>query len=476
MHGVRLLILFFAFFMAKAANSQDSSVTSQISSKYFETVSKKANTLQEQLDKKSQKVLASMQKEEARLRRRLARIDSLAANNIFSNSATKYRQLQEKLNNPTRYSQYLPQLDTLGTSLRFLEKNPQWLKDIGNTKDKLVNASQKLKTLEGKLQNAEEIKKFIKERKQYLKDQLEKFGFVKKLKRINKDVYYFSQQINEYKEILKDSKKAERKAIELLSKTKLFQDFMKKNSVLASLFRMPSDPNDPANSSILSGLQTRSQVTALIQNQIGTGGTSGQQVFQQNIQRAQSELNRIKNKIIKMGDSGGNGEMPDGFQPNDQKTKGFFKRLEFGGNFQSQKARSVFPVTSDIGVSVGYKLNGKSIIGIGVSYKMGWGSGFNNIRFTHQGVGIRSFIDWKIKGSLWVGGGFEQNFQSEIRSIPQLNGHTGWQQSGLIGISKVISTNKKFLKKTKLQLLWDLLSYQQVPQSQALLFRVGCNF
>jgi hypothetical protein len=44
---------------------------------------------------------------------------------------------------------------------------------------------------------------------------------------------------------LKDHKKAERKAIELLSKTKLFKDFMRKNSMLASLFRLPGDQNDP---------------------------------------------------------------------------------------------------------------------------------------------------------------------------------------------------------------------------------------
>jgi hypothetical protein len=51
-----------------------------------------------------------------------------------------------------------------------------------------------------------------------------------------------------------------------------------------------------------------------------------------------------------------------------------------------------------------------------------------------------------------------------------------WQQSGLVGISKVISIKSKFFKKTKLQLLWDFLSYEQVPRTQALKFRVGYNF
>ncbi len=32
------------------------------------------------------------------------------------------------------------------------------------------------------------------------------------------------------------------------------------------------------------------------------------------------------------------------------------------------------------------------------------------------------------------------------------------------------------LQKTKVQLLWDILSYQQVPKAQALKFRVGYSF
>ena len=44
---------------------------------------------------------------------------------------------------------------------------------------------------------------------------------------------------------------------------------------------------------------------------------------------------------------------------------------------------------------------------------------------------------------------------------------------GLIGLSKVIDVRSKFSKKTKVQLLWDFLSYQQIPRTQAIVFRVG---
>src|SRR5436190_2243800 len=325
-------------------------------------------------------------------------------------------------------------------------------------------------------QEAKEIKQFLKERRQFLKEQLSKFGFVKELKQINKQVYYYSAQVKEYKEILNDPKKIEQKAIELLSKTKVFKDFMAKNSMLASLFRMPGDPTDPNYVASLAGLQTRASVNNLIQQQISAGGPNAQQQFQNNLQQAQSQIQQLKDKVMQMG--GGNSEdiMPEGFKPNDQKTKSFWKRMEIGTNFQTQRATNFFPVTSDIGLSVGYKLNDKSIIGIGASYKFGWGSGWDHMKISSQGAGLRSFIDWKIKGSFWISGGYEQNYKEAFKSIDQLQNYSAWQTSGLIGISKVVSVKSKIFKKTKVQLLWDFLSYQQVPRTQAILFRLNYNF
>ena len=82
-------------------------------------------------------------------------------------------------------------------------------------------------------------------------------------------------------------------------------------------------------------------------------------------------------------------------------------------------------------------------------------------------------IDWKIKGSFWISGGYEQNYKEAFKSIDQLRDYSAWQTSGLIGISKVVSVKSKIFKKTKVQLLWDFLSYQQIPQSQPFVFRIG---
>ncbi len=443
--------------------SADSLISRMDVDRYAEQVTQKAEKLTEQLDAKTEKVLADLQKQEEKIYRKLlATKDSVAAKLKLQECRAKYEGIKQRISNPLQKgSHYIPKLDSLNTSLKFLA-------NFGAA-DRVRDAIAKTDLLKDRFQAAEEIKKFIKERRQQLKEQLEKLGMVKQLKKINKQVYYYSQQINEYKEILKDSRKIEKKALELLAKTKLFKDFMRKNSMLASLFRLPGDPNDPSTVANLSGLQTRAQVTALIQQQVGP---SGMQQLRQNMQAAQSELTQLKNKILAAGGGSSNDEMPD-FKPNQQKTKSFLKRLEYGANIQSQKASSFFPVTSDIGLSLGYKLNDKSIIGVGASYKLGWGRGWDHIAISHQGLGLRSFIDVKLKGSFWISGGYEQNYRTAFPDFSVLKDMNGWQQSGLIGISKVMPIKTKFFKKTSVKLLWDFLSYQQIPQTQAILFRIG---
>jgi hypothetical protein len=486
--SIVLFLILIAVLSAGAQHEQnaDSTQTPLLISpeKYLAVVTSKAKGIEEKLDKKSQKALAQYKAQEAKLIKKLSQLDSSAAQQLLQSSKAKFQQLEDQLKNPGKLSQYIPGLDSLGTTLNFLQANNPLLSQAKEAKEKLGEAISKVDALKLQLQKAETIKQFLKERKELLQQSLEKFGLVRELKQINKQVYYYAQQLNEYKAILKDPKKIERKALELLSKTKLWQEFFRKNSMLASLFRLPGgDPNDPANMASLAGLQTRAQVNSIIQTQLTAGGPNAQQQLQQNVQAAQAQLNQLKNKVLQMGggslpagQAGSDVEMPEGFKPNNQKTKTFLQRLEYGANIQSQKANNFFPVTSDIGLSLGYKLNDKSVIGIGASYKLGWGRGWNHIRLSSEGLGLRSYVDVKLRGSLWISGGYEQNYRTAFSDFEVLRNRSGWQQSGLVGLSKVISLKTKLFKKTSVKLLWDFMSYQQVPRTQPVVFRVGYNF
>ena len=411
-------------------------------------------------------------KQEEKLKRKLGRIDSLKANQLFAHSLDSLGNLKNRMRSKLgKISGPLsqaggPYLDSLGNSLAFLKQSKDLLQQSKGITEKLNGSLKSVDNLKDKLQQAEEIKAFIRERKQLLKEQLSQYtGFTKNLQKMNKEAYYYAQQLKEYKEVFKDKKKAEQKALEIIKKVPAFNNFMQKHSQLASLFNLPS--GDAASQS-LEGLQTRAQVEQLIQQRIGSGPNAGAAVSQQ-MAAARSKFDELKSKFPDLDNAG---EMPD-FKPKEMKTKSFLQRLEFGSNVQFQRSNKFFPTTGDLAGQAAYKFHKNGSAGVGLSYKLGMGTGFDNIRFTSQGMGIRSFIDWKLKGTFFLNGGYEQNYQPDYATLPEGVGQP-WTSSGLIGISKKYKINSKL--KGNVILLFDFLYNQHIPRTDPIKVRMGYNF
>lgn len=466
----RACFLLICLFGSCSGWSQDT--TGTVPTNYINAIEKRTDELTKKVDQKTARYLSKFKKREEKLLRKLARKDSTKAAQLLMTSKQKYQQLEKTLKGEKRLQEYIPSLDTLTSSLKFLSQNRELLAKTKDAQQDLTNALGKVEGLQSSLGKAEMIDQFLEERKQQLASQLKDLPFAKDLTKLHKQAHYYKAQVEEYKAALKDQKKLERKALELLSKTKAFQDFMRKHSQLASLFRIPGGEEESPVS--LAGLQTRAQVNADLQQRFGSDPAAIAQL-RENVQAAQGQLNTLKSKAESLqsgsvGNSIGDIQQPN-FRPNHQKTKPFLQRLEVGTNIQTQKAKWMFPITSDIGLSLGYKLNDKSIIGAGISYKLGIGTGWQHINLTHQGIGVRSFLEYQLKGSLYISGGYEQNYRSEIRAIEVLKDRSAWQQSGLIGVTKKYKVSKKL--KGNMQLLWDFLSYQQIPKTQSLMVRIG---
>ncbi len=448
--------------------------------KYLEQVSSKTEKYYNSITSKTEKTLERLSKWESKIKTILEKTNPETAQRLFGNGQLTFAALLQKYKEGKavadgykgKYDEYR---DKLTTTVKYLDEKKQQL-DSHIIKP-LATAKANTTKLNEQLKNTEAVEQFIKERKKQLLEQaLQYVGKSKYLQKISKESYYYIETLRNYKEIFSDPKKAEETALALLQKIPAFKEFLRKNSMLASLFSLPQTPSEGGGLNSLAGLQTRVQVNNLIQQQIASGGPNAQQQFQQNMQAAQSQLNELKNKILKAGGGSSDANMPEGFKPNNQKSKTFLQRLEYSANIQSQKSTAFFPVTSDIGLSMGYKINDRSVIGIGASYKLGWGRGWDHIKITHEGVGLRSYADIKLKGSFWISGGYEQNYRTAFNDFAQLRNSSSWQQSGLLGLSKVVAVKSKLFKKTSVKLLWDFLSYRQVPRTQPILFRVGYNF
>lgn len=490
-------------------------------SKLMSRIQSKTANLEQQLTRQTEKYLQKMARREERLKKKLYKIDSTSAKTLFANSSQQYAALVQKLkadtgNKATQLKGgYLPYADSIRCSMAFLQQNPQILgttsagasgigvggisssATISSVGGALQRPMSELQALQAKMQDADLAQQFVRDREGQIKQYLNQYtnlpgSLTTEYQGLNQDLYYYTQQVQVYKDMLNDPDKMEKKALSLLNQLPAFRQFMQNNSQLASLFGTPASYGTAQS---IAGLPTRDEVQQMIQSQMsgsgqisatgsgqmpgmgngGAAGNIGMGDLEQRMESAQSQLDEYKNRLSKLGAGGSDIDMPD-FRPNEQKTKTFWKRLEFGMNFQTTKNNYYFPTVTDLGLSMGYKLGHSNSVGVGASYKLGWGSGINHMALSSQGVGLRAYLDIKIKSSFSATGGFEYNYTTPFSSFQQLRQISHWTRSGLIGISKTVSVKSRVFSKTKLQLLWDFLSYQQVPKTQPIVFRIGYNF
>lgn len=490
-YSILLLIGLLAFNRGHA-QSLDSAAAKveNLPNHFFASIQKKYSSLEKNLTRKTNHYLKKMQRQEKKLQRKAGNSDS-TLNKPNTNVDSIYRAFRQQLAakenlagrvaQKVHLNQYNPFIDTLSTSLSFLEKYKGMADNI-----KLPTGT--LNQLESKLNESEEIQEFMAQRKQQMQNLLATFTKVpaslqNQFLQIKKTAFYYSAQIHQYREMMKDPKQIEQKGLSVLQTLPVFQKFMQKNSQLASLFNLPGSSGSGNPAQVLAGLQTRVSVQGLIQQRITSGGPNAASVVSQNLQNAQSQLSDLKDKLLKstgLGSAGGNtSDMPD-FKPNTQKTKPLLKRLEYGFNMQFSKNNTFVPSGATLALTVGYKLNDAFTTGIGMSYMLGLGS-IQHISLTSQGVGFRSYLDWKIpshhggaSGGLYVSGGYEMNYNSAFKNIAQLKVYDAWQRSALLGLSRKYQISKKL--KGTMQLLYDFLARDHVPVSQLVIFRVGYNF
>ena len=500
---------------ASFAQSGDS-VVNKVTSfpmRLFGHIQSKTASLNQQLSQQTQKYLQKLQQQEQRLQKKLYSIDSNAAKKLFAGSNQQYATLLQKLQTDTGSNHqkvtgtYQPHMDSLQTALAFLQKNQSALNQPAGSVTTLTGGSaaalttkvganlspevqaklqasiSQLQALQAKMQDAAQIKGFMAQRKQQIGQYITQHASLqnvlgKPYAQLQQNMYYYSAQIKQYQAMANSPDQLEQKALAMLSRLPAFQGYMKTNSQLSSLFSLPGSSSGPQ---IIAGLQTRNQLSETVKSQLmaaasGTTNNNNSSAASPSVpsglESAQSQLASYKAKLSQLGGGGSTIDAPN-FRPNEQKTKTFLNRLMYGIDFQTTQSTYYFPTMTSIGLSLGYKLGKGNDVGIGAAMKIGWGTGFNHIAVTGQGVGLRSFVDIALKGSFSATGGFEYNYTAPFTEYQQLRQIQQWTKSGLIGISKTVSTKSRLLKQTKLSLLWDFLSYQNVPQTEPLIFRVG---
>ena len=425
------------------------------------------------LQKQTQKSLRKLQKQETRLRRKLEKQDSALAASLQLGSDSLYHNWKQILDTGSTQLTGLPatysgKLDSMTTALKFLENDPTLAKLQGPELEKLKS---QYKGISNRLNQTEQLQQLVAQRKQQLKEKLAHLPLGKTWRKYQQQAGYYQEQLQQFKQALNDPNQLEQKALELLSHIPAFRKFFDKYSILGSMFRLPGQVADMDPSTLLNGLQTRDQVLNNLTQRMGST-QAAQQALTSGMQEGQAALESVKSQLEKALSKEDETAMPN-YKPAESKGRNFLKRVELGANIQSTRANGYFPTTSDIAGSLGFRVNKNSVVGIGATYKVGWGQDIRHIAVSHQGMGLRTFIDVRIKKSFWLTGGGEWNYRSEIESLAVLKTIRHWQQSAVIGLQQKQQIGKY---KSTFSLLYDALWNRQLPHTQPLLFRVGYQF
>jgi hypothetical protein len=432
---------------------------------------KKWSACKAALIRRSEKQLNNIRKTDLDIYRKLYAFDSTAAKNLYPENLEK--QYEDKIagirskaaaTGTAVRGEYQPYLDSLRGILLFADKYA--------ANNKLKASLKGLSELQGKLQDADQVKEFVQQRKAMIKEYLSKYtslpsGLKDSYDRLNRDLYYYSAQLREYRESLNEPDKLLKKTLGIMNKMPAFKSFMEKHSMLSELF------GGAAEESVLRGsanLVTREQIQSRIQTQLTGGGAGAAGALSQQLRTARQQIDALQSKVLTNGKDGGTADLPEGYIPNQLKKKTLWQRIEYNWNLQNLPATNVLPVISALGLSAGYKFSENAIGGIGVAYQLGLGKGISELKLSNQGVGLRTYFDLKLKNSFWLSAGAEENYMHQFSKIEEINHLPFWQKSALIGVMKKTKIGKQT---NSIQLLFDLLASQQVPRAQLLKIRLA---
>ena len=390
--------------------------------------------------------------------------------------------LKERWEKVGQGGRYLSRFDTLQTLFSFAGmESPELMR----------KATDAVTLMKDKLGATEVTDQWIRERQQMLYDALSRHsslpsGIKKAFDQWKGEAWVWKARAEAWRETLNNPQQIEKEALRILHRQPFFQKFMAENGELARLFGPPSGASDLPAGTPIPGLQTRASVAEALQARFGVDALQSGGALQQQIQNGMDQLSNQQNNPIAQAVSEVTQAVeqvkatlsPAQQEKADLKAQPLKKRFEFGANLQSATRMQNFPAVRDIGLSAGYKLNPRSVVGIGIAYKFALGESWKDIEWTHEGVGFRSFFDWRLASAgskllkgIWLTGGFEMNYWARIARDAQWE-DLAWEKSGLVGVTKTIAAKRK---EGKVQVLYNLIGSNGTAGGN-LIFRYSKNF
>ena len=129
-------------------------------SSYFNKIQNKYADLDDRLTKKTEKYLQRLFSREKKMQRKLAKVDSAGAQQLFANSEKQYAELSAKMKSAGDKvtgtgGAYIPMIDSVKTSLSFLNQNSSLLSKSKDVQDKVKGSLGYVTQLQSKPKQSE---------------------------------------------------------------------------------------------------------------------------------------------------------------------------------------------------------------------------------------------------------------------------------------------------------------------------------
>jgi hypothetical protein len=492
------LLLFFLLSLSTKAQedyvSSDSSQT-EISAKqcrrFAVKTAKRMDKLTARIKKTNDLYLAKFQKAEDALMAKMCTINEQKANALIQDAWYSFNRFE---NISKRGIAQKPQVPLF--ELNQIQSVQGYLAQSQNkcNCNNLSSVSEARNRLDKELKRTETIQQYVSERTAFLTKALQgENALISPLLAVEKTIYYYTRQVQEFKNLFCDKSAIEQKVLGLLSKSAGFEAF--NNAALQSALGAAGNnaaikepkltieqllANAPRESKDFL-TQVISDQNSKVPQDLGAAikekdalldeAQSGAEQIKGNIEKADSLSTKIDAEKSKIKEA-------KAWKPNPLKTKRLMDRISFGSNLQVDKRSYLLPLSGTWGGTAAFQLTQKSKIGLGASYIVGLGypillkgeTDFDKFKIHHNGFGLRSFVDFKIWSFIYIQGGYEATLR-EFK-LKEVDNKTLWSRSALIGL-KIKYPTGSFKKRLTLEVLYDFLHQNGQP---ALVIRTGIEF
>ncbi|PZF74811.1 hypothetical protein [Taibaiella soli] len=469
-----LVTLFIALMFASAARAQEEATGVYYSKRYLDLNICSLSKYHKRLERQQIMLLHQLKKEEAKLQRKLKRADSAAyarlQNQPFTYDSISKLSRVDSSALITKISQRRDAaIDSLQGVLGFMQDKSALLSEGA------VNSSQyssELQSLQQKINYRNYLNELITQRINNLKSIVGK-NDLSVFNALQKNILVAKSKMQIWKQVADDPSKAEEKALEYLQG---FDGFDKTLSQSTSVGSMQSGMN--ASDLEKMGMQTKDQLSKALQQKFGNNIGQVQNMMGSQVAEWQNKAHDVTNKVketkqqIADAQSGLTKVKPDLIHPaiklkNPMRGLPFWKRLEKSYNYATSRATPAGqPAMLQAAGMIGYKQTPKVSYGIGTALNVGMGQDWNHIKFTFEGIGLRSYVQAQLVFGIALYGGYERTYRQaaftgprtispqETSLTPNNHNTAKYYESVLLGIAKTYKMNSKW--NGQIQVLYDV--------------------